>query len=373
MNRTRLISLARRVLNLPTAPYHEQHVASFIRRECERLGLKVRADRFGNLFVHYRRGKTLRGPLAFVAHMDHPGFEITENSCNGSVRAAFLGGIHRDFVPNARVRIFGEQEVTARVAHIESWEPMEVWKKSQIVRLKLRGNVKRGDFGMWDLTPIEVRGDLLHSRGCDDVVGCVALLAALNDLVVQKVRSDVWFVFTRAEEVGFHGALALAHASGLPKSVRIVSVETSKEIPPRAKMGGGPIVRVGDTAAVFDSALTRFLTIVAVEMHKRDKRFQYQRCLMDGGTCEATAFGENGYQASGLCIALGNYHNMGPKHRVAEEYVSVSDLHNEVRLIVAAVESSPQYDTYTARLRHRLDDMHDVAVRRLVPSFNLLS
>jgi endoglucanase len=226
---------------------------------------------------------------------------------------------------------------------------------------------------MWDLTPCEIRGDRLASRGCDDVVGCIALLGALNALVAKRVRTDVCFVFTRAEEVGFHGALALAKGGGLPRSVRVVSVETSKQIPPRACMGGGPVVRVGDRAAVFDSELTRFLSVVAVEFAKEEKSFRHQRCLMDGGICEATAFGESGYQASGLCIALGNYHNIGPRQCIAAEYVSLSDLHNLVRLITAAATWTPRYAELTDRLRHRLDDLHEAALRRLSPSFNLLS
>ena len=43
-----------------------------------------------------------------------------------------------------------------------------------------------------------------------------------------------------------------------------------------------------------------------------------QRCLMSGGTCEATAYQLYGYETGGLCIALGNYHNRGElllKHR----------------------------------------------------------
>jgi len=373
MNRTQLISLARRVLNEPTAPYHEQRVAARVRAECERLGLPLRRDRFGNLLIHYRRGKHLRHPLAFVAHMDHPGFEVLERSRNGAVRAAFMGGIVRKCVLRAPVRVFGSKEVAARVTKIDSWGTPQAPKRPQIVRLRVHGPVRRGDFGMWGLRPFAIAGDRLYSRGCDDVVGCVAMLGALRELASRKIHADVWFVFTRAEEVGFHGALALAKSGGLPRSVRVVSVETSKEIPPRARMGGGPIVRVGDRAAVFDSELTRYLSIVSAELAKRDQRFRSQRCLMDGGTCEATAFGENGYQAGALCIALGNYHNIGPRKRIVPEYVSLSDLHNLARLIAAAAQSASRYDKFVNRLRHRLDDLHEHAVRRLAPKFNLLS
>lgn len=372
MERTRLVSLARRVLRLPTAPYHEQHIAKFIREECARLGVPVKRDRFGNLIARHRHGMRLARPLAFVAHMDHPGFEVIENSRDGTVRAEFLGGILKECLPGAPVRLFGSKEVVARVIDIETWESANTATRKQIVRLKLNGTAKRGDFGMWDFPPVIIRGDRLRSRGCDDVVGCIALLAAMNDLVADRARSDAFFVFTRAEEVGFQGALAMARAGTLPRTVRVVSVETSKEILPRAKMGAGPIVRVGDRAAVFDSTTTRFLAAVGEELHGRDKRFLHQRCLMDGGICEATAFGEHGYQAGGLCIALGNYHNIGPRGRAAAEYVSVSDLHNLVKLIAASARLSSKYNALTQRLRDRLDDLHRVAMRRLTPSFNLL-
>jgi endoglucanase len=195
----------------------------------------------------------------------------------------------------------------------------------------------------------------------------------LFELARERVQTDLFFVFTRAEEVGFHGALALARAGGLPRAARVVSVETSKEIRPRARMGGGPIVRAGDRAAVFDSELTRFLALSGEELRKGNQRFRYQRCLMDGGTCEATAFGENGYQAGGLCIALGNYHNIGRGYRVAEEYVSISDLTNLIRLIVMSARLSPRYDRFVRRLRTRLDHLHEAALQRLSPNFNLLS
>ena len=47
---------------------------------------------------------------------------------------------------------------------------------------------------------------------------------------------------------------------------------------------------------------------------------------MSGGTCEATAYQLYGYRTAALCVALGNYHNCGPNHQIAPEYVSVDDV-----------------------------------------------
>jgi putative aminopeptidase FrvX len=63
--------------------------------------------------------------------------------------------------------------------------------------------------------------------------------------------ASVYGVFTRAEEVGFIGAIQLAKSKQLLQDVTVVSLETSAELPP-AKIGAGPIVRVGDRTSVFD-------------------------------------------------------------------------------------------------------------------------
>jgi endoglucanase len=63
--------------------------------------------------------------------------------------------------------------------------------------------------------------------------------------------------------------------------------------------------------------------------------FRYQRKLMDGGACEATAFCASGYRASGLAVPLGNYHNAGDAGPGIEpETVMVSDWLAEVQLLV---------------------------------------
>src|SRR5207249_1111114 len=121
-------------------------------------------------------------------------------------------------------------------------------------------------------------------------------------------------LFTRAEEVGFVGAMRLARSGILPKSITVISLETSKELPP-AVIGNGPIIRVGDRTSVFDSVATAALATIAAA-HK----IPVQRCLMSGGTCEATAYQLYGITSAALCIALGNYHNCVPGGRIGMEY-----------------------------------------------------
>jgi endoglucanase len=100
---------------------------------------------------------------------------------------------------------------------------------------------------------------------------------------------------------------------------------------------------------MFNDAETRALTTLAAE-----NKIPHQRCLMSGGTCEATAYQLYGYQTAALCVALGNYHNCGPDTTIAPEYVSVDDVMGMVRLLIAAA-TLPTTANPIAELREKLE------------------
>jgi len=284
-----ILAIARRILAQPTAPFYEDAVRREIRvllADCAHVALTE--DRFGNLLAHYRRGKSA-AHLAFAAHMDHPAY----------VGREFLGGV-----------------------------PERYRKKKPATR-------KFGAFRMWDLPACEVRAGRIRSRACDDLIGCAAIVATLRELERTGAECAAWGLFTRAEEVGFVGAIELAKGAHLPKSVTVVSLETSSVKGGPVKIGGGPIIRVGDRTSVFDSAATAQLQAAA-----KSADIVHQRALMQGGTCEATAYALYGYRTAAMCVALGNYHNCGPAERIAPEYVSVADTLGMARLCVAAATAA---------------------------------
>ena len=83
---------------------------------------------------------------------------------------------------------------------------------------------------------------------------------------------------------------------------------------------------------------------------------------MDGGSCEATALAGFGFRVGGVCLALGNYHNIGKSGKVRAEYVNVNDLEQLVALTTAAAERWPQFETTPDRMRARV-----LAIRRAAP------
>ncbi len=96
MNSTdqRALDILRDLGERPAAPFHEEPVATYIFDRLVDLGLTPFRDEFGNVVVNYSNSDTDDPPIAFVAHMDHPGFEIDDVDDDGPVGVA-LGGSRR--------------------------------------------------------------------------------------------------------------------------------------------------------------------------------------------------------------------------------------------------------------------------------------
>jgi endoglucanase len=164
-------------------------------------------------------------------------------------------------------------------------------------------------------------------------------------------------MLTRAEETGFIGAIHAAVTGSIPADARLLSIEASRASVD-APLGNGPVIRVGDAVTVFDRELTNRISRAVAASGLR-----HQRKLMVGGACEATAFGVYGYPTTGLCLPLGNYHNMGNLDEVEAgrgearpmlEEVSLDDFHGMVDLLLLAAGAVDDHGD----LRERLDKVY---------------
>jgi len=319
------------LLALPTATFVESAVMDHIRRFCRQLpAVSVRADRYGNLLARYRHRPRAVTPLIFSAHMDHPGFIAQQMLDKRTLRAAFRGGVLAEYFPGTKVRFWSHgQRVGGRVLEVTRSRSIErgpvTWQIPEEATLRVSSPVKPNACGMWDLPEPTERGGKVYARDCDDIAGCAAMLALLQRLARKHARADVYCLFTRAEEVGFIGAIGAARARTVPSNVPLIAIETSSELP-NARIGDGPILRVGDRMSVFVPGPTAFCGRIAQKLARRRRKFQFQRKLMDGGSCESTAYVAYGYLATGICLALGNYHNMDKaRQKIAPEYISLAD------------------------------------------------
>ena len=335
--------ILKELFSLPTASFAESAIADRIRSFCRPLkGVSCRCDRYGNLLVHYRHRPRPVTPLVFAAHLDHPGFVAQETLDRRTLRAAFRGYVESDYFSTARVRFWTDGEwVTGKVTELTKTIPVARFgvktSRPTEVLLRVPRPVTPGAAGVWDLPAPVLKGDRMHALYQDDLAGAGALLTLLQRLAQKRARAEVYCLFTRAEEVGFVGAIAAAKARTVSRKLPIIVVEASKELP-SARMGDGPILRVGDRLSIYTPALTAFMVRVAERLSKRRRTFAFQRKLMDGGACEATAYMALGYRTTGVCLALGNYHNMDTdRRRIAPEIISLTDWRREVDLFEAMV------------------------------------
>jgi endoglucanase len=359
VNPKEFAGIARRLMSCPAAPFYEAEVRAVVELICSENGLAFQRDRFGNVIV--RLGSATAGrPFVLAAHMDHPGFEIVRPLGGRRWVARFNGGVPDNYF-HSRIPL----RLLPGVIPARLGKRIGADKQFEVIASRIDlTHQPHPRFAVWELEDFAMRNGKIQGRSCDDLVGVASVLATMIELKRSRARVHVIGVISRAEEIGFQGALTVADVKLLPKNSLIVSLETSKELPP-TKMGRGVILRVGDRSSIFDSDGMRFLGEVAAGLQAKDKKFEFQRALMFGGTCEATAFQEFGYQVAAVCVALGNYHNCHPQGRVAAEYVSLSDACGMVQLLVEAARQMCAYDRLTSKLPKRLHTLLKEARRNL--------
>ena len=332
--------------DLPTASGRESAVQAWVRAWSRKRGLSVSDDRAGNLLVR-STVRSRKRPIVAVAHMDHPALVV--RSTGKRTEVELRGGVYPEYVAGARLQL--ETATGPRPVRLDEFDAAT----SRGWLAGLRRGAAVGDIVRWAFPPasLGVEGDHLRARACDDLAGVAAALSALDRLASAGV-GHFSVLLTRAEEIGFVGAIAACELKTLPAGARVLSIECSRQSPD-APVGGGPIVRVGDASSVFSSELTNRVSDTA-----RSAQIPHQRKLMSGGSCEATAFAALGYEATGLCLALDNFHNMvdidrvrsgGRQARLRPEVISLKDFHGLIDLLEAVALG---LDSGRSRLPQRL-------------------
>ena len=328
MDAARLLQLLEATARLPTAPFHEGEVIAHAEQWASQWGLVARRDTYGNLLLNTMSGTT--PVVVFAAHMDHPGFEISDTS-GALIEAKWMGSVEPDYFPGAKVKVFSDPPTTGVCVRTEQHAER---RRVNTMSLDLEDTVKVGDPGSWNVSEWHLEGAVVHTRAADNLAGCAAVLGTLTALAADGVPACG--LFTRAEAIGFAGALGAMRADTVPAGIPILAVEASKTVG-RVRQGDGPVIRVGDDQGVFDAGLCRFLGDVAEAIRDRHPDFVWQRALMDGGTCEATAYSLFGRPSAGIALPLGNDHNRHSDGRhLAAETIHLGDFFGSVVLMVEA-------------------------------------
>ena len=323
-------------ISQPTAPFYENCVAKEIVRLLKNCTthpeIMVYSDRYGNIVANYRHPKAdLSASLVTVAHMDHPGFHI-ESANEDTAVASIQGGLPRDN------RLVGLPILIFRNSYSNKGKVtgfIDDNKNSVNVALESKwdGSVSNA-WAVPDVTRFMIEDDLIHGRSMDDLAGCAQQIAVLEIIAREKPAVEYTAIFTRAEEVGFIGAVGACESGIIPKNAVVISLEASKNLE-GARPGHGIILRTGDRQAVFDVMVTELLVKAAETA--QSKGVYHQKKRMDGGTCEAALFMACGYEAGALAVPLINYHNHGDS-AVEAEAIHKADLAGGVALLLEVAD-----------------------------------
>ncbi len=357
------------VTSIPTAAGKEQRVIAYISRFfASRPRWALSRDSAGNLHLRTNEPGSKGRPIYMTAHLDHPAFVVERIISPTTLQLSFRGGVMDDYFKKALVVVHDCSEV-AHTGMLTGQIPDQAGPfKHYLCELKQETDTIRvGDVGVWNVGPAEIRDNQMHTLACDDLSAVAAILAlvdVLDTLPAREHVQDVRLLFTRAEEIGFIGAIAAVEQQTMPRDARVIALENSRSFA-ESPIHAGPIVRVGDRMSVFSPTLTDAIakraeeiagapsTVTAAQKSMDQPGWRWQRKLMAGGACEASVYFSAGYEATCVCLPLGNYHNMADlaavqagtntaPARVAREFIGLDDFHALVDLLVACSLRLPE-------------------------------
>ena len=338
---------------IPTATGKEDRVIAYVEGWVKERSPRFTLDRdaHGNMLLRPSSLNTQTTPsILFTAHLDHPAFVVENRLGPDRVELSFRGGVRQEYFDNRPTIAIHTDHGVIR-ATIESATPASetTAHRTCIAISEPSGSVRVGDVATWDLPDPYIREGSLHAPACDDLAALAAALCAIDAC---PNDAPVGVLMTRAEETGFVGAIGACRDGFIPTNARLIALENSRSFPHDSPIHAGPIVRVGDRMSTFSPTLTAAVAKVCESLIRehslRERRFHWQRKLMPGGACEATCYCAYGYDATCVCLPLGNYHNMGDldlvekgetsRALIAPERIGVNDYLNLVDLLVACAK-----------------------------------
>jgi endoglucanase len=383
-----LPALLEEILSQPSSPFREGHVIRTLTEVLTQGGVPWFRDPVGNLILGADSEKAYRKLLAtpsseplriFIAHLDHPGFHGAKYLSPTELEFVWHGGSPTQHLVGAPVWIADRQGPYAE-GHIKSVEMTKTGRAIAKGVIELPADDHREGstpkakdlFGGFRFrAPVWEENEIVYTKAADDLVGSYAITRLALDIWSKAARKKsrgktppFIGLLTRAEEVGYIGALGHLELGWLQKARReilCVSLETSRALP-GAEIGKGPVVRQGDRFGVFHPQASRAFALRAMKALPD----RHQKRVMDGGTCEATTTMVYGFPTVGISVPLGNYHNtsfeggpdsagaLGP----APEFVHLRDLEGLLTLCRSLLEPKLEWKSLYEREKKTLQKLY---------------
>lgn len=292
---------------------YEDEVRSFIKNHavCD----EMYTDTMGNLICHKKgNGKKIMA----CAHMDEVGLIITEITESGFLKFATLGGIETTVLCSKKVLI-GEKKipgiVSAKAIHLQKRDEVSTPLKMKDLCIDIGAKdkesakklVQLGDWAVFDGEYTDFGDNLVKSKALDDRCGCAVLI----ELMKEKYKDDMYFVFTAQEEVGTRGAIIAANKIK-PDLALVLEGTTCSDVYGSKKhnqvttLGKGVAMTAMDRAAISDRGYFDFIMKTA---EKNNIPLQIKRTSMGGTDAGSIQRSNTGVKTAVLAVPCRYIHS----------------------------------------------------------------
>ncbi len=302
----------------------EEEIRELITAEIKKYVDEITVDAMGNL-IAVKRGK--RKKIMFAAHMDEIGIIATFIDDNGFIRFSNIGGVSPFTSLGQRVKFRnGTVGSVSAEEKLEDYKGLKLGKMYVDIGCRSREEaeklVKIGDTANF-AGEFCVQGKIAISKAMDNRSGCAVLIELIKAL--PKTDNEIYYVFTTQEEVGLRGAKTAAYGI-MPDCAVAIDVTLTGDTPECSKrevrLGGGPAIKIKDSAYIAHPAIRRELEDLA-----RANGIPYTLELLDRGGSDpgAIQLAGAGVPCGGISIPCRNVHSPA-------EMVNLEDLDNCVKL-----------------------------------------
>jgi len=349
-----LVKLLEKLSNACGVAGREEEVRNLMKEMFEPYVDELKEDKLGNIIgiKHAKRKRAKRKPLSIMlaAHMDEVGLLVKTITKEGFLQFHKIGGIddrillaQRVIVHTAKKPIHGI--IGSKPPHIQKAEERKkIVEADQLfidIGVKNKEEAKKvgvriGDPVSFHSKFAKIGKNIVIGKAFDDRVGCAIIAEVMKRL--GEVDCTVYAVGTVQEEVGLRGATVAAFGIqpdvGLALDVTVAGdVPGVKEVAAPIKMGKGPSLTIADAGLIAHPKVLRWLVETAEE-----NKIPYQLETGLPGSTDAAriALSREGVPSGVVSIPTRYIHS-------PTAMLSLSDVENAVKLVVAAVHNLPKH------------------------------
>ncbi|ABQ27286.1 M42 family metallopeptidase [Geotalea uraniireducens] len=343
-----------KLLEAPSPSGYEQPAQRIFRAYIAPFA-QVSTDVMGNVFGAIEGIGVERPRVMLVGHSDEIGFQVKYLDDNGFLYFAAIGGVDPHITPGQRVNIHGCKGVVPGVIGKKPIHLMETKERETVVKLdaqyidigaanrkEAETLVRVGDPVTFAVGLEKLHGDRVTSRGFDDKAGSFVVAEVLRQVAAlsAKLPVDLFGVSSVQEEVGLRGGTTSSYTVN-PDIGICVEVDFSTDQPDVDKkhngevgIGKGPILPRG---ANINPVLFELLADTAA---RENIPVQFTGIPRATGTdANVMQISRGGVATALVKIPLRYMHT-------PVEVLSLADLENAVRLIVATLARITDKQTF---------------------------